>query len=43
MMSGRSDKELGTFFDQAMRFVKHYAFGYQLEGPIYLLLDNSSI
>lgn len=39
----RTDEELANFVDRVMRFVRAYAFGYQLEGPIYLVLDNSLI
>lgn len=38
-----SKKELGTFFGLAEWFVDQYVSGYELEGPIYLVLDNSII
>lgn len=43
LMCNRSDEELAGFVGRVMRFVHDYAFGYQLEGPIYLVLDNSLI
>ena len=42
-LSGRDDNDLGTFFNQTMWFVHRYAAGYELDGPIYLVLDNSLI
>jgi hypothetical protein len=42
-MGGRTDEEMASFVSRVMLFVKHYAFDYQLEGPVYLVLDNSLI
>lgn len=42
-LSGYDDRELGTFFNFTMWLVDHYASGYELEGPLYLVLDNSLI
>lgn len=43
LLRNRTDEELANFVNRVMRFVHAYAFGYQLEGPIYLVLDNSLI
>lgn len=43
LMCNRTDEELVGFVGRVMGFVHDYAFGYQLEGPIYLVLDNSLI
>jgi hypothetical protein len=42
-LSGRDDGDLGTFFNQTMWLVHRYAAGYELDGPLYLVLDNSLI
>jgi hypothetical protein len=38
-----SEEELSTFFGLVEWFVDRYCAGYQLEGPIYLVLDNSIV
>jgi hypothetical protein len=42
-LSGRDDGDLSTFFNQTMWLVHRYATGYELDGPLYLVLDNSII
>jgi hypothetical protein len=42
-LSGRNDGDIGTFFNQTMWLVDRYATGYELDGPLYLVLDNSLI
>lgn len=39
----RSDPEIAELFHYAMWFAKRYAVGYELDGPLYLVLDNSVI
>lgn len=40
-LSGRSEKEITRFFRRATSFARNYASAHELEGPIYLVLDNS--
>jgi hypothetical protein len=42
-LSGKSKQEIETFFIYTLSFVERYASGYELTGPIYLVLDNSLI
>lgn len=40
---GRNDEEIIRFFDHVIWRVEIYSAGYELDGPIYLVLDNSVI
>jgi len=42
-LAGYSDQEIAKFFNFSMWFSECYANGYELEGPIRLVLDNSII
>ena len=42
-LAGRTEQEVGTFFDLVLQFLGTYASGYELPGPIHLVLDNSIV
>ncbi|KVS15354.1 hypothetical protein [Burkholderia multivorans] len=42
-LANRNDEELGKFFHLTMQFVTDYATGYELDGELCLVLDNSLI
>ncbi|WP_185045803.1 hypothetical protein [Pseudomonas brassicacearum] len=42
-LNGRSDEEIFQFFMSTETFARKYAVSYELEGPMYLVLDNSII
>ena len=42
-LGGLTEAELATFFDHTLWFLRRYAAGCQLPGPIFLVLDNSLI
>jgi hypothetical protein len=42
-LAGRTEGEVATFFDLVLQFLGTYASGYELSGPIHLVLDNSIV
>ncbi|MFS2068390.1 hypothetical protein ACEN9D_06505 [Pseudomonas sp. CT11-2] len=42
-LGGRTDEKILQFFRSAAAFARKYAISYELEGPMYLVLDNSII
>lgn len=42
-LAGRNDKDILKFFRSTATFARKYAISYELEGPMYLVLDNSII
>ncbi|AKK01072.1 hypothetical protein [Pseudomonas citrulli] len=42
-LMGRTDEEILKFFRFAAGFARKYAISYELEGPMYLVLDNSIV
>lgn len=42
-LKDRPENEISDFFNETMRFTEHYVASYELNGDLYLVLDNSLI